>query len=146
MLYKTIKNQINNYDFIVCDTNPSLGILAINALFVADWVITPCTMDVFSITGFEYLFSKIFEIKGSAFKNILILQTQKDTRTKLTNSKIEEFLEEYSEFLLKTYIRRTEAINQCRILGVTVFDFDKNSVGTKDYESFTQEFLDVIGK
>ncbi|MGM5482323.1 MAG: ParA family protein [Nanobdellota archaeon] len=146
ILYNTIYNEINNLDFIICDTNPSLGILTNNALYAADWIITPCSMDVFSISGFELLFSRIFELKGSSFKNISILQTQKDLRAKMTNLKMEEFLGEYSEFMLESYIRRSEAINQCRVLGMSVFEFDKNAAGSKDYNAFTQELLNVIQK
>ncbi len=141
LLYNHIRKIASEFDYILIDCPPNLGVLTINAIYAADRIVIPTTYGKYSLDGIADLFSSIAEVKESETFNYLILRNAYDGRNKQTNQFIESQLEPLSEKLLKTIIRKTEALNQAQINNEPVFTFDPKGNGTQDFAALTQEIL-----
>ena len=119
--------------------------MTINAIYTADQIIIPTIYGKYSLDGIADLFSSIAEVKESETFNYLILRNSYDGRNKQTNQFIESQLEPFSERLLKTVIRKTEALNQAQINNEPVFTFDPKGNGAQDFAALTQEILNGHG-
>lgn len=145
LLYNHIKKIASEFDIILIDCPPNLGVLAINAIYTADQIIIPTTYGKYSLDGIADLFSSIAEVKESETFNYMILRNAYDGRNKQTNQFIETQLEPFSANLLKTVIRKTEALNQAQINSEPVFTFDSKGNGTQDFAALTKEILNSHG-
>lgn len=145
LLYNHIKKITSEFDIILIDCPPNLGVLTINAIYTADQIIIPTTYGKYSLDGIADLFSSIAEVKESEVFKYLILRNAYDGRNKQTNQFIETQLEPFSGNLLKTVIRKTEALNQAQINNEPVFTFDPKGNGTQDFAALTQEILNGHG-
>jgi len=141
LLYNHIKRIANDFDAILIDCPPNLGVLAINAIYAAEQIIIPTIYGKYSLDGIADLFSSIVEVKETESFKYWILRNAFDGRNKQTNQFIETQLEPFSANLLKTIIRKTEAINQAQINNEPVFTFDPKGNGTQDFVALTQEIL-----
>ena len=141
LLYNHLKKITSEFDIILIDCPPNLGVLTINAIYTADQIIIPTIYGKYSLDGIADLFSSIAEVKESETFNYLILRNSYDGRNKQTNQFIESQLEPFSENLLKTVIRKTEALNQAQINNEPVFTFDSKGNGTQDFLALTREVL-----
>ncbi len=141
LLYNHIKKIASEFDVILIDCPPNLGVLTINAIYTADQIIIPTIYGKYSLDGIADLFSSIAEVKESENFKYLILRNAYDGRNKQTNQFIETQLEPFSDKLLKTVIRKTEALNQAQINNEPVFTFDPKGNGTQDFAALTQEVL-----
>lgn len=128
------------YDVVVLDCPPNLGVITVNAIYTADLILIPTTYGRYSLDGIADLFSTIQEIKEGQGR-FAILRNAFDARTKQTNQYIETQLEAVKEHVLDTIIRKTEAINQAQIKGEPIFTFDPSGHGTADFKALTQELL-----
>lgn len=170
--YKKLSRAIaplkSEYDYILIDTAPSLGLLTINALVAADEVIAPSAAECFSVSGIELLVDAIhnvrMELENSKLNLDGILMTQMDPRTRnarAVTSATEQFLEyiaqpsknEYGEEvtpvnskIYKTYIRKSVAMGESQTNQEDIFTYSPNSTVAKDYKSFTDEYLTSHGK
>jgi chromosome partitioning protein len=134
------------YDFIIIDCHPSLGILEINALYACDFMLVPTDTGRYSLEGFADLIDTVRSIKGE--KNnirdyLRIMVTIFDSREKGINEWLDEQLEEFSEVVLETKIRKITAIKQAQIAEVPIMHYDPKSEGTKDYQALTEELLKI---
>lgn len=145
LLYNHIKRIANDFDAILIDCPPNLGVLAINAIYAAEQIIIPTIYGKYSLDGIADLFSSIVEVKETESFKYWILRNAFDGRNKQTNQFIENQLEPFSANLLKTIIRKTEAINQAQINNEPVFTFDPKGNGTQDFVALTQEILMTHG-
>lgn len=141
LLYNHIKKIASGFDIILIDCPPNLGVLTVNAIYTADQIIIPTTYGKYSLDGIADLFASIAEVKESAAFKYLILRNAYDGRNKQTNQFIESQLEPFSDNLLKTVIRKTEALNQAQINNEPVFTFDPKGNGAQDFAALTQEIL-----
>lgn len=107
------------YEFIIIDCRPTLGILSINALYAANIVLIPCETARFSLEGFSDLLEAIKILKrninGSGDYLLRILFCKFDSRTGISNQWVIKQLEPYRSFLFKTWIRQCEALNQAHM-------------------------------
>jgi chromosome partitioning protein len=141
LLYNHIKKIASDFDIILIDCPPNLGVLTINAIYTAEQIIIPTTYGKYSLDGIADLFSSIAEVKERENFSYLILRNAFDSRNKQTNNFIEAQLNPFSDKLLKTIIRKTEALNQAQINNEPVFTFDPKGNGTQDFLALTQEVL-----
>ena len=141
LLYNHIKKIASGFDIILIDCPPNLGVLTVNAIYTADQIIIPTTYGKYSLDGIADLFASITEVKESDAFKYLILRNAYDGRNKQTNQFIESQLEPFSDNLLKTVIRKTEALNQAQINNEPVFTFDPKGNGAQDFAALTQEIL-----
>ncbi|MCP4156537.1 MAG: AAA family ATPase [bacterium] len=142
---RTIKKDIDrikdNFDFILIDCPPALGLMSINAIYASDAFIIPITYSRFALDGVSDLFSTLQEVKENELNNISyrILKNMKDTRTPKTNFVVESQLTELAQF--NTAVRKSEAINQALMMNKTIFDYQPKSYGVEDFESLTKETI-----
>ncbi|MFP4308133.1 MAG: ParA family protein [Desulfococcaceae bacterium] len=142
---KIFHNQIRkieaDYDFILVDCPPTLGVLTVNAIYTADLILIPTNYSKYSLDGISDLFASIAEVKESGEYRYRILRNSKDTRNTRTNEAIEGLLADFQENLLRTIIRRSEAINQAQMQNQPIFVFDPRSIGAADFSALTEEIL-----
>lgn len=145
-LQQALEPQLDNYDYILIDCHPGLGVLEINAIIACNFLLVPTDTSRYSLEGFADLIDVIKDLKGKQ-NNIedylRILITIVDSREKDINNWTDEQLEAFEEVVLKTRIRKITKIKQAQIAEVPIMYFDQNSPGSKDYVSLAQELLSL---
>lgn len=139
ILHNQLKTLEQEYDYVVIDCPPAVGVVAVNALYTADLVLIPTNYSRYALDGIADLFHTIREVKEGNEECYLILRNAFDSRTSSTNAYIDEQLKPFSTRILKTMIRKTESINQAQIEGVPVQVFDPKSNGATDFLTLTNE-------
>ena len=135
------------YEYIIIDTPPTLGILTMNAVMAADEIIIPTTASIFAAAGIEQL--KIFADsivpyrKRGELKYNGILITKYNPRTTVSKE-LKKFTEELSKIIgtkvYDVYIRFSVAVEEAQVQKVDIFSYDKNNI-VEDYNLFVDEFL-----
>ena len=130
----------NTYEYIVLDCPPNLGVITVNAIYTADLFLIPTTYGRYSLDGIADLFASIEEIREGE-GDCWILRNAFDSRNRATNTYIDEQLASVRQHVLRTVIRRSEAINQAQINGEPVLTFDPQGHGAEDFRALTKEVL-----
>jgi len=136
---------LENFDFILVDCPPSLGLLTINALVASQSVIIPLEADsYYALQGIDSLESTIEDIRelnpGLAIEGILL--TMYDNRTSICKAMAEEIHTYFgNDKVFKTIIRRNTAINQATLNHLTIFEHDRRAYGVYDYTNLARELL-----
>ncbi|MEJ1241742.1 AAA family ATPase [Chryseolinea sp. T2] len=140
-----VKDQ---YDFIIIDCSPSLGLITINALTAADSVIIPVQCEYFALEGLGKLLNTIkiiqtrlnprLEIEG-------ILLTLYDSRTSLSNQVVEEVRTHFSKMTFTTIIPRNIKLSEAPSFGLPAIVHDAESKGAISYLNLAHEVLDKNG-
>ncbi|GHT92893.1 chromosome partitioning protein ParA [Alphaproteobacteria bacterium] len=129
------------FDFIIMDCPPTLGVLAINAIYAANNIVIPTNYSKYSLDGIADLLSTMKEIKGGDFMNYFILRNIYDRRNKQTNAYIDLQLESVKSKVLGTTIRKSESIGQAQISSAPVELYDPASHGCHDFELLVEELI-----
>lgn len=133
-----------NYDYIFVDCPPSLGLLTINALTVADSVIIPMQCEYFALEGLSQLVETIRLVKKSYNSKLVIeglLLTMFDRRNNLTFQVAKEIKQYFKDQVYKTVIPRNVRLSECPSYGKPIFLYDHRSAGAVSYMSLGREFL-----
>ena len=142
---KILKNALDsvsdNYDFIILDCPPTLGILAINAIFSANMILVPTNYGRYALDGMADLLQSIKEIKVGQKYKYYILRNQYDRRTTQTNKFVHDVLQRFDTNLFTTLIRKNEAINQAQINSLPVQLYDHASNGAQDFSQLSEEVI-----
>lgn len=142
---KILKNHIdkiiNDFDYIILDCPPTLGILAINAIYCATSIIVPTSFGKYSLDGMADLLGAIKEIKEGQTYNFFVLKNLYEQRNTQTNKYIHEQLKSLSENTFTTTIRKNEAINQAQITSLPIQVFNPSSKGAQDFNLLTEEVI-----
>lgn len=143
-----LKNLLDSvayeYDYIIIDCPPSLGLLTINALTASDSVLIPMQCEYFAMEGLAQLINTIRSVKKSYNKNLFIeglVLTMFDKRNRLTHQVAAEIGNHFKSQLFKTVIPRNVRLSESPSHGQTIFDYDKASTGAKAYNNLANEFL-----
>lgn len=149
-LRNSIKNIKDNYDYILIDTQPSLGMLPINALACADKVIIPVQPQFFAAKGMTQLLSTIMKIRQQINPNLKldgIVITLSDTRTNLTKDICNQLKENYGNVIkiYDTQIPRTIKVAESTAHGKSILSYDKSNKVAEAYSSLAKEVL-INGK
>jgi chromosome partitioning protein len=151
ILFNCLKKVRNLFDFVIIDCPPTFGVLLSNAIYAATHIIIPITYGRFALEGIRDLVNLIKEIKDDDFLDspimkYHILRNCFDVRTSITNNSIEHALEHstYRNMVLKTIIKKVEAINKAQINEESIYTFDADSPAIKDFNQLTSEILEKI--
>ena len=137
--------QRRDYDYIIIDCPPSLGITTINALSASNGVIIPIQCEYFALEGLSQLMSTIKRIKSSYNSRLHIvgiLVTMFNSRLKLSNQVFEELKKYYCEKLFDTKISRSVALSEAPSYGEPIYYYSRYSKGSLEYEKVAKEILD----
>jgi chromosome partitioning protein len=142
---KTVLNKIKNeYDFIIIDCSPSLGLITINSLTAADSVIIPVQCEYFALEGLGKLLNTIKSVQKIHNTDLDIeglLLTMFDSRLRLSNQVVEEVHKHFSNMVFKTIIQRTVKLSEAPSFGESIINFDATSRGASNYLSLAQEII-----
>jgi len=147
LLKNALKSLKNEYDFIIIDTPPTLGILTINALTASNDVIIPMQADIFSLQGLSYLETTINKVRTYCNEDLKIaglLITRYNGRSILNKDlkdAIDERAKELGSKLYNTVIREGVIIKETQALRESLFKRTLRSNPAKDYDSFIDEYL-----
>ena len=143
-LKKTLSKISNNYDFILIDCTPSLGLLTVNALTASNSVIIPVQCEFFALEGISKLLNTI-KIVQMKFNDDLEIEgfvlTMYDTRLKLANQVVEEVRQHFDTMVFKTIIQRNVTLSEAPSHGVPVLLYDAESKGSLSHLLLAKELL-----
>ncbi|HOY09913.1 MAG TPA: AAA family ATPase [Candidatus Omnitrophota bacterium] len=141
-----IINEIkNDYDYIIIDCPPSLGILTVNSIRASDEVIIPVETSRFSMQGVDHLLDIIHLIRDRLNHQVdyKILITMFDSRLRHSFSMMSTIREKYSDVLFDTIVHTNVKLKESAVMGQTVTVYDKYCRGAKDYFSLAKELIAV---
>ncbi len=136
-----VKNQ---FDYILIDCPPSLGLITLNAFTASNSVLIPVQCEYFALEGLGQLLNTINLVKKHLNKNIQIegaLLTMYDIRTNLSNQVVKEVKKYFNNKVYKTVIPRNVRLSEAPSYGMPIIEYDIKSKGAKSYIKFTKEFL-----
>ncbi|PLX48122.1 MAG: chromosome partitioning protein ParA [Desulfobulbaceae bacterium] len=143
-LWRVLAQVAGEYDYILVDCPPSLGLLTLNALSGAHSVIIPMQCEYFALEGLSQLVRTIKLVKKSYNSALVIeglLLTMYDRRNKLTYQVAKEVKKHFGDKVYNTVIPRNVRLSECPSYGKPVIVYDKNSAGALSYMNLGKEFL-----
>jgi len=145
MLKTAIKDLKDDYDFVLIDCAPSLGLLTLNALTSADSVLIPIQCEYFALEGLGKLLNTIKSVQKIHNENLDIeglLLTMYDSRLRLSNQVVEEVKKHFDEMVFKTIIQRNVRLSEAPSFGESIISYDASSKGANNYLSLAQELIE----
>ncbi len=144
ILKKALNKIKNEYDFILIDCPPSLGLLTLNAFVAVDTILIPIQCEYYALEGLSQLIKTIKEIKKSLNKDLDlegVLLTMFDSRTNLSVQVAEEVKKYYPDKIYKSVIPRNVRLSEAPSYGMSIFEYDKHSKGADSYLSLAKEVI-----
>lgn len=143
-LKEQLKDIKNEFDFIIIDCPPSLGLITLNAFAACDSVIMPIQCEYYALEGLSQLTKTIKRVKKTINKNLMIegvLLTMFDKRTNLSIQVVEEVQKYFSSTVFKTVIPRNVRLSEAPSFGMPVIEYAKNSTGAECYQKLAAEII-----
>ena len=150
MLLSRALSKISGYDYIICDTPPTLGILTANALMAPDQLIIPLNADIYSLQGLENLkgfVSNVHEYGNPRLKIAGLLITKYNSRQNLSRAMVDQIEVEAKKMGTKVFtakIRESVAVREAALMQKDMFKESQNVNAIIDYGAFIEEFLEGI--
>ena len=144
MLKKAIEEVKDNYDYILIDCAPSLGLLTLNALTAADAVIIPIQCEYFALEGLGKLLNTIKSVQKIHNQNLDIeglLLTMYDSRLRLSNQVVDEVQKHFNDMVFTTIIQRNVKLSEAPSYGENIINYDASSKGATNYLSLAHEII-----
>ncbi|MCX2745750.1 AAA family ATPase [Mangrovivirga sp. M17] len=142
---EALKNIVDNYDYIIIDCSPSLGLITVNAMTAADSVIIPVQCEYFALEGLGKLLNTIKIIQSRLNPELEIegiLLTMYDVRLRLSNQVVEEVTAHFKELVFKTIIPRNIKLSESPSFGVPAIIHDAESKGAISYLNLAKEIIE----
>ena len=143
-----LKEKLNEikeqFDYILIDCPPSLGLITLNAFTASDSVLIPVQCEYFALEGLGQLLNTVNLVKRHLNKNFEIegaLLTMYDIRTNLSNQVVKEVKKYFEGKVYKTVIPRNVRLSEAPSYGMPITEYDPRSKGAKSYIKFAKEFL-----
>ncbi|MDE6330657.1 MAG: AAA family ATPase [Muribaculaceae bacterium] len=144
MMMRVLTRIKNDYDYILIDCSPSLGVITVNALTAADSVIIPVQAEYFALEGISQLLNTIRIIKSRLKPTLEIegfLLTMYDARLRLANQIYEELKGHFGDMVFKTVIPRNIKLSESPSHGLPVILYDPDSRGAIAYGQLSRELI-----
>jgi chromosome partitioning protein len=144
VMKKIFKPLVKEYDYILIDCLPSLGLITVNALTAADSVIIPVQCEYFALEGISKLLNTIRIIKKKLNPELQIegfLLTMYDGRLRLSNQIYTEVKKHFQELVFKTVIQRNVKLSEAPSHGLPVILYDSGSRGALNYLALAKEII-----
>ena len=138
MLLKALQTIKEEYDYILIDCAPSLGLLTLNALTASDSIIIPIQCEYFALEGLGKLLNTVKSVQKIHNKTLDIeglLLTMYDSRLRLSNQVVEEVQNHFNDMVFKTIIQRNVRLGEAPSFGESIINYDVNSKGCLLYTS-----------
>jgi chromosome partitioning protein len=145
-ILKGVLNKISNdYDYVLIDCSPSLGLLTVNALTASHSVIIPVQCEYFALEGLGKLLNTIKIIQNNLNRDLEIegfLLTMYDSRLRLSNQVADEVNKHFQQMVFKTVIQRNVKLSEAPSFGQPAILYDADSRGTVNYLSLAKEMIE----
>ncbi|MBC8342873.1 MAG: ParA family protein [Bacteroidetes bacterium] len=144
MMKKVITKIRKDFDFIIIDCSPSLGIITVNALTASDSVIVPVQCEYFALEGLGKLLNTIKIVQTNLHPNLEIegiLLTMYDIRLRLSNQVVEDVKTHFQQLVFDTIIHRNIRISEAPGFGIPVLMHDVEGRGAVNYLNLAKEIL-----
>ena len=144
ILKSKIEEVKSDFDYIIIDCPPSLGVITLNSLCAADSVLIPIQCEYYALEGLSKLTQTIKNVKQSLNPSLKIegiLLTMYDGRTKLSGQVTDEVRKYFGATVYKTVIPRNVRLSEAPSFGQPIIAFDKNSKGAKCYKKLANEVI-----
>ena len=144
ILKKLLDPIREEYDYILIDCSPSLGLITVNALTAADSVIIPVQCEYFALEGISKLLNTIKIIKNKLNPKLEIegfLLTMYDSRLRLANQIYDEVKRHFQELVFKTVIQRNVKLSEAPSHGLPAILYDADSTGAKNHLALAKEII-----
>lgn len=145
MMKELLAPMRDEYDYILIDCAPSLGLITVNCLTTADSVIIPVQCEYFALEGISKLLNTIKIIKSKLNPRLEIegfLLTMYDSRLRLANQIYDEVKRHFQELVFKTVIQRNVKLSESPSHGLPVILYDAESAGAKNHLNLAKEIID----
>ena len=145
MMKKLLAPIKGDYDFIILDCSPSLGLVTVNALTAADSVIIPVQCEYYALEGLGKLLNTIKIVQTRLNPNLDIegiLLTMFDTRLRLSKQVVEEVKMHFQDMVFNTIINRNTRLSEAPSFGKTIVMYDANSTGAINYLNLARDILE----
>ena len=144
MMKKAIVGLKKDYDFIIIDCAPSLGLLTLNALTAADAVLIPIQCEYFALEGLGKLLNTVKSVQKIHNPELDIeglLLTMYDSRLRLSNQVVEEVQKHFTDMVFHTIIQRNVRLSEAPSYGESIINYDASSKGASNYLSLAKEII-----
>lgn len=144
MLKEALASVKDQYDYILIDCAPSLGLLTLNALTAADSVVIPIQCEYFALEGLGKLLNTIKSVQKLHNPDLDIeglLLTMYDSRLRLSNQVVEEVQKHFNDMVFKTIIQRNVKLSEAPSFGESIINFDATSKGANNYLNLAEEII-----
>jgi chromosome partitioning protein len=145
VLKRVLEPIKDDYDYILIDCSPSLGLLTVNALSASDSVIIPVQCEYFALEGLGKLLNTIKIIQGNLNTSLEIegfLLTMYDSRLRLSNQVADEVNKHFQQMVFKTIIQRNVKLSEAPSFGQPAILYDAESRGTVNYLNLARELIE----
>lgn len=143
-LYDIITNIKSSYDFVLIDCPPSLGLLTLNGIVAADYVLIPVQCEYYALEGLGQLLNTIKLVRENLGRDIEILGavcTMYDKRSKLNQSVLKDMRRNFPDHVFEAVIPRNIALAEAPGHGKTIYQFDSLSAGANAYRQLAKELI-----
>ncbi|MCM0059547.1 MAG: AAA family ATPase [Algoriphagus sp.] len=147
ILHKLLKPVRSEYDYIIIDCPPSVGLLTVNAMVASDTILLPLQGEYFAYKGVDRLLGIVNEVRDNLNEKLEIggvFITQINPNRILTKTIVEKLTEDLQDKVFDTKIRINVALAEAQLQGQTIFDYAPESNGAKDYEMLVEEILNRL--
>lgn len=148
LMRRVLEKVKDNYDFIIIDCSPSLGLITTNALAASDSVVIPVQCEYFALEGLGKLLNTIKIVQRSINPDLEIeglLLTMYDKRLRLSNQVVEEVKLHFQQLVFDTIIQRNTKLSEAPSFGIPVLEHDASARGSINYLNLARELLQKNG-
>lgn len=148
-LLKQLQEVKDDYDFIILDCAPSLGLITLNALSAADSVLIPVQCEYYALEGLGQLLSTISMVKRNLNKNLEVegvVMTMYDSRLRLSQQIVDEVKKYFGKKVFKTIITRNVRLSEAPSFGKPILLYDALSSGSKNYMALGNEVIHRVAR